>query len=220
MLAEGAESGVENTLEKISLPHPNDDVGLRPTDFGFNPRQVDINEPLLLQDADKLVKLVYEYFDSTIASLSNNQRGSVLAGVMHRTQSIIRFDINQVKPYKEIFPLLHPIFLNRLNRYIDDAADSGLISVQLLGKELPGIHAEVKAASQVLFTLEEQLSRKAAIEDLDDLLIFNIRMAGSQKGESIIRCPNCQVLTRDILSISDLADEFLQKLSSYRKTLK
>lgn len=138
---------------------------------------------------------------------------------MHRTKNIIRFDINQVKPFKEILPLLHPIFQDRLVKYIDDAVNTGLTSRQLLGKEFPGIHAEVKAASQVLLALEEELGRKAGVEDLDDLLIFNIRMAGSQKGQSIIRCPNCQVLTRDILSLSDLAEEFLQKLSSYRKTL-
>jgi hypothetical protein len=70
--------------EKVSEPFPGEDVGLRPTNFGFKPRTVDINDPKLLEDADKLVGEVYKYFDSTISTISKRKRGPVLAGVMHR----------------------------------------------------------------------------------------------------------------------------------------
>jgi hypothetical protein len=210
---------VQRSLEeKVSEPFPGEDVGLRPTNFGFKPRTVDINDPKLLEDADKLVGEVYKYFDSTMSTISKRKRGPVLAGVMHRAKGIIDFDINQIKPFKETVPALHPLMQERLNKYLEEARVTQL-GAEALGKELPGIHAEVKAASKVLYTLEEVLGRPAAAADLDDLLIFNIRIVGPKEGQSIIRCPNCQVLTRDILSISDIPDDLLKKLSNYRDLL-
>jgi hypothetical protein len=170
----------------------------------------------LIEDTNQLVGKVYEYFDTTLASLSNKQRGPVLAGVMHRASKIIDFDINNVRPGEEVIPELHPLMQDRLNNYLEQARTRGL-GEEALGKDLPGIHAEVKAASRVLNALEAELGRPATGDDLDDLLIFNIRTIGGKKGQTIIRCPNSQVLTKYILSISDLPEEFIRSLSNYRE---
>ncbi len=217
-----AKEGSEKVTEKISEPHPNDNLTFTPEDFGFKPGQVDPSDLKLIEDANKLAEGVFRHFQDTFSSLSKSERGPVLAGVLHRETGIMKFDINQVLPFKDVVPDLHKVFQDRLTQYLQEAQTKGLKNIFggkniLLGKELPGIHAEVKAASQVLHALEETLKRPATVEDLNKLLIFNIKINPKGFGESIIRCPNCQVLTRDILSISDLPPEFIRKLSRYAK---
>jgi YwqJ-like deaminase len=76
----------------------------------------------------------------------------------------------------------------------------------------PGIHAEVFAASKVLRRIETmnpglKITKENAEQYLSKMMIYNVNLK-SNPGKNIIRCSNCQVVTRDILSISDVPQKW------------
>jgi RHS repeat-associated protein len=183
--------------------------GLRSTNFGFEPRQIDLADPYLMRDAGTIIQAASQYYGISGTSL----KSPVLATVMHRRLGIIEYGTNLKRFGTKDFNALHPVIQERLSNYELSGVTQGLNPRFLLGKGEPGSHAEVQATSRLLYKLEGQLGRQATESDLEDLLIYNIRLSGDRGGNlpgtSIIRCPNCQVLSGKAISLSDYPEIYL-----------
>ncbi len=200
----------------------SDDIGvvkengkLTPANFGAQQTVLNSSDTALVKDADLLAASVFSKFNDiknpdSPNFMGNSKTGPVLSGVLNRETGEIFYGFNQLKGEKNVMPDLHPVLEERRTQYLSEARSQGL-GVEALGKEIPGIHSEVKAVSEAL----NNMSPNATSKDLEKLLIFNVRTTGSGKGTSIVRCDNCQVLTKGIPSISDNPD-FMSGLPSIK----
>ncbi len=105
---------------------------------------------------------------------SIRQRGPVLTGVIDKQTGEIFFGQNTGIPEP-----LYPDLQARLNEFEGPYA---------AGKGIPGAHSEINALNQGLWARPDA--------DIEDFLIYNLRLRGAEQGMPIARCPNCAVLTR------------------------
>tara|TARA_B100000745_G_scaffold299691_1_gene251117 strand:- start:1613 stop:3448 length:1836 start_codon:yes stop_codon:yes gene_type:complete len=174
-------------------------ASLTPSGFGARQIILDPTDAALVSDADRLVRSVFNKFDEIKAAGTGNRKtGPVLTGVLNRDTGEIFYALNQTQAQTYVIPRLHPVLEARRLQYLSNAEQAGL-GIDALGKQLPGTHAEVKAVSQAL----DAIGPNASANDLNKMIIFNLRARGVSKGSSIIRCNNCQVMTTGVPSISD-----------------
>jgi RHS repeat-associated protein len=189
-----------NTLSNGAKHNPN---GVSPRDFGFKPKEVNEAELLANPQTYSLRGVVEQEY---INLPTQHAKGPVLSGVSYANGEveIIKTAFND-KNLGDSF--IHDLFINRLSSYRREGILKQLKD-NLLGQGTPGTHAEVIAASQVLREIEQvnpglKITEENAEQYLSKMMIYNVKLT-KNPGKSVIRCENCQVLTRDILSISDI----------------
>ncbi|WP_374404822.1 YwqJ-related putative deaminase [Frankia sp. Cj3] len=117
----------------------------------------------------------YSITDRTSSEYQSiRQRGPVLTGVIDKQTGEIFFGQNTGIPEP-----LYPELQARLNEFEGPHA---------AGKGTPGAHSEINALNQGLWARLDA--------DVEDFLIYNLRLRGAGQGMPIARCPNCVVLTR------------------------
>jgi hypothetical protein len=195
----------------------NNPKGLTSEDFGFTPRTLDITDDNAMAQAYNLsgdVKRAYGELTRVVRpDKPLDRRGPVFSGVSYVDGdiSITRTAFN-ANPKSKSVPYVHPLFKARLNTYTNKGVSKNLEEELLLGMGKPGSHAEVFAASKVLRRIEVmnpglKITEDNAEQYLSKMMIYNVRLKSSP-GENILRCSNCQVLTRGILSLSDLPEQW------------
>ncbi len=113
--------------------------GLRSTDFGFEPHQIDLSDPFLMRDTGTIIQVASQYYGISGTSL----KSPVLATVMHRMLGIIEYGTNLKRFGTKDFNALHPVIQRRLSNYELSGVTQGLNPRFLLGKGESGSHAEV-----------------------------------------------------------------------------
>jgi RHS repeat-associated protein len=198
-------------LPTSSLTHPT----ITANDLGVSLRELDLNNGQTWEQAYTLglkTKAVYNRIQS------KNMR-TVLAGVSYadveNNINITKFAQND-ENYLDSF--IHSVFQNRVKNYENLAPNLGITNRNLLGQGIPGTHAEVIAASKVLRRIEMmnpglKITSKNADKYLSKMMVYNVGLkeSGSFPGMSMARCTNCQVITADIRSLSDVHPVALQQ---------
>ncbi|MQM27104.1 YwqJ-related putative deaminase [Glycomyces albidus] len=115
---------------------------------------------------------------------TNRERGPVLSGIMDRKTGKVYFGQNHADPPGD----LHPSIKSRVDARNDDIANGRVPTPEFLGK--PGSHSEVYAWNEVL---KDRPDAKP-----EDLIVDNIRLKGSKKGEFIECCANCSSIVEGI----------------------
>jgi RHS repeat-associated protein len=110
---------------------------------------------------------------------TNRARGPVLTGAMDNVSGNITFGQNTGIPSP-----LHPTFEDRIANFEGEPAPY---------KGEPGSHSEINALN------EGMLARPGST--LDEFTVYNVRLKGTQKGQRIIRCDNCQQITDGVREI-------------------
>jgi YwqJ-like deaminase len=198
-------------LPTSSLKYPN----ITAKDLGVSLRELDLNNGQVYEQAYALglkTKAVYDRIKS------KNMR-SVLAGVSYvDTASNINITKFAQNDEKYLNSFIHDVFQDRVSNYQSLAPKSGISERNLLGQGIHGTHAEVIAASKILRRIEMmnpglKITSENVDEYLSKMMVYNIGLkgAGSSPGKSMARCANCQVVTADIRSLSDVHPESLQR---------
>jgi hypothetical protein len=198
-------------LPTASLNHPN----LTAADFGVALRNVDLNNPNVFDQAYDLGSKVRAIYNR----IQSKEMRTVLAGVSYRDSNgntITKFAQND-EDFGDSF--IHSLFAERIQKYTTEAGRKSVKGDNILGQGVPGTHAEVIAASKVLRRLEMmnpglKITAENADEYLSRMMIYNVglKAAGSSPGMSMARCSNCQFITADIPSLSDLHREAIYRL--------
>jgi len=110
---------------------------------------------------------------------TNRERGPVLTGAMDNVTGEITYGQNTGIPSP-----LHPILQDRIDNFEGEGADF---------KGVPGSHSEINALN------EGMLARPGATRE--EFTAYNVRLKGTQKGQRIIRCDNCQQITDGVREI-------------------
>jgi len=183
--------------------------------------EINFNDEVLVRDVEHLVDECYKEYvriksggDTKVNPnyLSKTETGPVLSAVLDRSSGKIKFGYNNITDgvvgSKEVPTNLSELMDKNLKEYTSAGKKSGLDNT-VLGKEKPGVHSETKALNEHL------AENKDKPFDPNNYLIFNIWLDGPKKGTSAVRCPNCNVMTKGILSISDVPSEQLAKIKGY-----
>lgn len=151
----------------------------------------------------------------TKSSLGDNKRGPVLTSVIDPETGRVFHGINGgVLPSERILGSLPgdlaPVLSSRVDGYMKTVeAGTGGRRYCTDGTAIdgtPGHHSEMWALDQAL-----KARREAGLpvdeRTLNDLFLSNKRLTGSDAGKSIVRCPDCSAITRDVNDVSgDIPD--------------
>ncbi|RRR99687.1 YwqJ-related putative deaminase [Glycomyces terrestris] len=115
---------------------------------------------------------------------TNRERGPVLSGILDRKTGKVHFGQNHADPPDD----LHPSIQARLDARNADIESGRVPTPEFLNK--PGSHSEVYAWNEAL---KDRPDAKP-----EDLIVDNIRLKGSKKGEFIECCANCSSIVEGI----------------------
>ena len=205
-------TGINAVEEGVGFQHsmamksqPEELISSEAQKYGAEARTLNLKDLKAKTQASNLRSTMQIVYDKV---LKGNEfgKGPVLAGVSYIDNGVnITRTAYNAKSVEESF--LHPLFDGRLKSYEKQGLRNGLTR-QLLGQGDPGTHAEVIAASKILRRIEKmnpglKITEENAQQYLSKMMIYNTHLTRNPGG-SLIRCDNCQVLTKGILSLSDL----------------